>query len=172
MTKNYGQACPVAKSLELLGERWTLLVIRDLLKGEKRFQDLQETLVGVAPAVLSDRLKRLEAEGIVVRRLYSTRPRRAAYNLTARGRELGLVVGALAVWGSRHLRARSVMVHNDCSTPVDVVYFCPGCGERVERSSVHMHRKRALAAPRSARGRADRNQKPRRRLRGSAGGGV
>ena len=67
MPKRYGQPCPVAKSLELLGERWTLLVIRDLLSGPRRFQDLLASLEGIAPNVLSERLKVLETHGIVAR---------------------------------------------------------------------------------------------------------
>src|SRR5436309_13063224 len=101
MPKRYGQPCPVAKSLELLGERWTLLVIRDLLAGPRRFQDLLASLDGIAPNVLSERLKILEAHGIVAREFYSEHPPRAAYALTPRGRDLGTGVRALAVRCSR-----------------------------------------------------------------------
>src|SRR6185436_15633003 len=96
MPKQYGQACPVAKSLELVGERWTLLLVRDLLGGARRFQDLQASLPGIAPTLLSERLKVMEAHGIVARRFYSEHPPRAEYILTDRGRELGFVIGALA----------------------------------------------------------------------------
>ena len=96
MPKQYGQACPVAKSLELVGERWTLLLVRDLLGGARRFQDLQASLPGIAPTLLSDRLKVMETHGIVTRRFYSEHPPRAEYVLTNRGRELGFVIGALA----------------------------------------------------------------------------
>src|SRR2546423_15672111 len=102
MPKRYGQRCPVAKSLERLGERWTRLVIRDLLSGSRRFQDLETSLDGIAPNVLSERLKILEEHGIVAREFYSEHPPRAAYALTPRGRDLGMVVGALARWGARH----------------------------------------------------------------------
>src|SRR5690349_2389952 len=103
--KQYGQRCPVAKSLEFLGERWTLLIVRDLLRGAKKFQDFQESLAGVAPAVLSHRLKVLEDNGIVGRRLYSEHPPRAEYTLTERGLELRPVVRALAIFGAKHLDA-------------------------------------------------------------------
>ena len=89
MPKQYQQACPVAKSVELLGERWTLLVVRDLLSRPRRFGDLQESLPGIAPNVLSARLQTLEEHGIVTRRFYSEHPPRAEYLLTERGRELG-----------------------------------------------------------------------------------
>lgn len=97
------QSCPVARTLDIVGSRWTLLIIRDLLTGTMRFQDLQERLPGMAPNVLSDRLKTLEAHGLVRRDFYSDHPPRAAYALTDRGRELGVVVLALGRWGMRHL---------------------------------------------------------------------
>jgi DNA-binding HxlR family transcriptional regulator len=101
--KSLSQSCPVARALEIAGSRWTLLIIRDLLTGSMRFQDLQEHLPGIAPNVLSSRLKTLEAHGLVRREFYSDHPPRAAYELTDRGRELGVVVLALARWGVRHL---------------------------------------------------------------------
>jgi DNA-binding HxlR family transcriptional regulator len=98
-----GQSCPIARTLEIVGSRWTLLIIRDLLVGAMRFQDFQERLPGIAPNMLSSRLKTLEAYDLVHRKFYSDHPPRAAYELTDRGRELGVVVLALARWGVRHL---------------------------------------------------------------------
>jgi DNA-binding HxlR family transcriptional regulator len=140
MPKQYQQACPVAKSVELLGERWTLLVVRDLLSRPRRFGDLQESLPGIAPNVLSARLQTLEEHGIVTRRFYSEHPPRAEYLLTERGRELGVVVGALAVWGSRHLHRQTALVHTDCQTPLEVGYFCPLCHDKVGGSKVKLKR--------------------------------
>ena len=103
MPKRYGQSCPVAKTLELIGDRWTLLIVRDLLPGTRRFQDLLSSLSGIAPNILSDRLKLMEEHALVSRRLYSEHPPRAEYELTSKGKELGVIVGALAAWGSRHV---------------------------------------------------------------------
>jgi DNA-binding HxlR family transcriptional regulator len=128
--KKYGLACPVAKSLELVGERWTLLVVRDLLRGPAKFQDLRASL-GVAPGVLSERLKVLEDHAIIESALYSEHPPRAEYSLTERGRELRTVVGALAVWGSRHVHRKTALVHDACGTPVEVGYYCPHCDRRI-----------------------------------------
>lgn len=138
MPKRYGQRCPVAKSLEFLGERWTLLVIRDLLRSPQRFQDLQSSLEGIAPNVLSERLKILEDHGIVERQLYSQHPPRAAYALTPRGRELGVVIGALAAWGSKYLHRETALVHDDCDAPLQLGYYCPKCRRRVRGHSVHL----------------------------------
>jgi DNA-binding HxlR family transcriptional regulator len=140
MAKQYRQSCPVAKSVEVLGERWTLLIVRDLLSGPRRFQDLQRSLPGIAPNVLSARLQALEEHGVVTRRFYSEHPPRAEYILTARGRELGVVVGALAVWGSRHLHRQTALVHEDCETPLEVGYFCARCRGRVRGSRVRLAR--------------------------------
>ena len=133
--KEYGQPCPVAKSLEFLGERWTLLIVRDLLRGPKKFADFQASLSGVAPGVLSHRLKVLEENGIVERRIYSEHPPRAEYTITERGLALRPVVRALAIFGAKHLDAELVLVHDACETPVEMAYYCPSCDERISADS-------------------------------------
>ena len=151
MPKRYGQSCPVAKSLDVIGDRWTLLVVRDLLGGPRRFRDLQDSLAGIAPNLLSDRLKLMEDHGLLTRRLYSDRPPRAEYALTDRGRELGVVIGALAAWGSRHVHRATALVHAECRHPVDVGYFCGGCAARVRGGAVELRRRRSRAGRKTAR---------------------
>jgi DNA-binding HxlR family transcriptional regulator len=103
MAKSYKQLCPVARTLDVIGERWTILMLRDLfLRGPRRFQDFQESLPGIAPNTLSARLKRLEKDGIVARRMYNEHPPRPEYFLTPKGKELGPVLKSLRDWGSRH----------------------------------------------------------------------
>src|SRR6476660_67377 len=97
-----GQVCSIARSLELVGDRWTLLIVRDLVLGLSRFDELLTSL-GVASNVLTDRLNRLTEEGIVERVRYSERPERFEYRLTQKGRELGPVLLALMQWGDRHI---------------------------------------------------------------------
>jgi DNA-binding HxlR family transcriptional regulator len=97
-----GQICSIARTLGVVGDRWTLLVIRDVVLGNHRFDELLASL-GVASNVLSDRLNRLVAEGILERVRYSERPERFEYRLTAKGRELGVPLLALMQWGDRHL---------------------------------------------------------------------
>jgi DNA-binding HxlR family transcriptional regulator len=138
--KRYGQACPVAKSLELVGDRWTLLLVRDLLRGPRRFQDFQESLPGIPPNILSDRLKLMEEHGLVARRLYSEHPPRAEYALSDKGRELGMVVGALAAWGSRHVHRATKLVHAECGHPVELKYVCPRCAGGVRGATVELRR--------------------------------
>jgi len=104
MAKSYElRKCPVARTLDVIGERWTILLLRDLfLQGPRRFQDFQESLTGVAPNTLSARLKTLEAHGLVARRRYSEHPPRLEYYLTEEGKSLGPVLKALREWGQRH----------------------------------------------------------------------
>ena len=103
--KSYGiDDCPVARTLDLIGERWTILLLRDLLlHGPRRFQDFQASLPGVAPNTLSARLKAMEDSGLVSRELYNERPPRLEYVLTAKGKSLGPIVKAMREWGSKHL---------------------------------------------------------------------
>jgi DNA-binding HxlR family transcriptional regulator len=103
MDKSYGQNCPVALTLDMIGERWTILILRDLfLKGARRFQDFQESMPGLAPNTLSARLKVLESSGLITRRLYSDHPPRAEYFLTDKGKSLGPILKALRAWGLEH----------------------------------------------------------------------
>ncbi len=103
MSREYGFKCPVARALDVVGERWTLLILRDLFRfGPRRFRDLEESLEGIAPNTLSARLQGLEKRGIVASRLYSAHPPRAEYLLTDKGRALGPVLKALKTWGERH----------------------------------------------------------------------
>ena len=102
MTKVYGQRCPVARALDVIGERWSLLILRDLTKkGPLRFQEMEAGLPGVAPNTLSARLKALEAQGVIATRLYEHHPPRYEYFLTEKGQALGPVLKSLRAWGER-----------------------------------------------------------------------
>jgi DNA-binding HxlR family transcriptional regulator len=136
--------------LDLLGDRWTLLIVRDLLRGAGRFQELSESLAGIGPNLLSDRLKLLERHGVVRRRFYSDHPPRAEYLLTERGQELGVVIGALASWGARHAGSPFTPVHAVCGQPAEVVYRCPRCDEPLGRQDVELRRTDATVQPAGA----------------------
>jgi DNA-binding HxlR family transcriptional regulator len=100
MPSGYDQDCPVAKALDVVGEKWALLVLRDLFrKGPLRFHDLETGLEGVAPNTLSARLKTLEKQGVIGARLYEQHPPRFEYFLTDKGKALGPVLKALYKWG-------------------------------------------------------------------------
>ena len=104
MTGKKETDCPFSDALRLLGDRWVLLIIRDLfVDGCCRFSDFQKTIEDINPTTLSNRLKLLEREGLVERRIYSDRPPRAEYHLTEAGRDLKPVLVAMMDWGSKHI---------------------------------------------------------------------
>ena len=102
MTRSYAQRCPIAMTLDLIGERWTLLVIRELLFGRTKFKELIEQCPGIPTKILANRLKSLEAHALIERRVYSEHPLRASYHLTARGLSLAPVMEAIVRWGMDH----------------------------------------------------------------------
>ena len=97
-----GQNCSIARALEIVGERWTLLIVRDAFLGRRRFDEFQASL-GIARNVLTDRLGRLVDAGILERVRYSERPERYEYHLTPKGRELNIALAGLRQWGDKHL---------------------------------------------------------------------
>jgi DNA-binding HxlR family transcriptional regulator len=97
-----GQVCSIARALELVGERWTLLIVRDVALGHHRFDQLLDGL-GIASNVLTERLNRLVSEGVLERVPYSEHPQRFEYHLTKKGRDLGVALLALMQWGDHHL---------------------------------------------------------------------
>jgi len=103
MTDCKRSRCPVACTLDLLGDKWTLLVVRDLLLGRHTYKALQASPERIPTNILADRLKRLEREGILRKQLYQERPPRYTYHLTDKGRSLGPVLHAMLRWGSTHV---------------------------------------------------------------------
>jgi DNA-binding HxlR family transcriptional regulator len=100
-----GQNCSIARALEVVGERWTLLIVRDAFLGLRRFDEFQENL-GIARNVLTDRLNRLVEEGILERVRYSERPERYEYRLTQKGRDLHVGLAGLRQWGDKYRSAK------------------------------------------------------------------
>jgi DNA-binding HxlR family transcriptional regulator len=125
-------ATPLAAALESVGDRWTLQLVGALLEGPRRFGDLKEDLPGIAPNVLTQRLRRLEGEGLVLAQPYSERPERFVYELTAAGRELAGALRLLADWGARHRESGELPRHAACGTPVEARWWCPTCERAVD----------------------------------------
>jgi DNA-binding HxlR family transcriptional regulator len=123
---------PLADALMRVGDRWTLLIVQALLAGPRRFNELLEDIPGIAANILSQRLKRLEHEALVVSRPYSERPPRAAYELTAEGKELAGALRLLAQWGARHALPAEAPRHQACGTPLEARWYCPTCDHLVD----------------------------------------
>ena len=128
------QVCSVARTLEVIGDRWTMLVIRDAFHGIRRFEEFQERL-GIARNVLSSRLTRLVHEGVLEKHLYQDRPPRFEYRLTPKGVDLFSVMVSLMKWGDRHAPSPDgppvVVLHRGCGGEVDERLLCDRCGEPV-----------------------------------------
>lgn len=129
-----GQVCSIARSLEVIGERWTLLILRDAIVGTERFEDFQESL-GIASNVLTNRLRHLCDEGVLERVADTERPGRPKYVLTDKGRELGPVLFVLLKWGDRHYPAAGgpprLTLHTGCGGNVGSDLLCDRCGKQV-----------------------------------------
>ena len=132
MAQRETASSPLAEALARVGDRWTLQVVEALLDGPGRFGDLLEQLPGIAANILSERLKRLERDGLLVARPYSDRPPRAEYQLTAEGRDLAGALRLLAYWGAGHADPAQAPRHDACGTPVEARWYCPTCDRLVD----------------------------------------
>jgi DNA-binding HxlR family transcriptional regulator len=125
-------ASPLADALSRVGDRWTLLIVGALLDGPRRFNDLLDEVDGIAPNILTQRLRHLEREALVVAQPYSERPPRFVYELTAGGRELAGALRLLADWGARHADSAAPLRHSLCGTALEAHWWCPSCEIPVE----------------------------------------
>jgi DNA-binding HxlR family transcriptional regulator len=129
------------QALTAVGDRWTLLVVAALLDGPQRFGDLQEAVDGIATNVLTQRLRALQEEGLVVAEPYSARPARYSYELSAGGRELAGALRLLADWAARHRADVEPLRHSVCGSPLEATWYCPTCDvvEREAGTSEELH---------------------------------
>jgi DNA-binding HxlR family transcriptional regulator len=137
MTAPDHDSSPLAEALAKVGDRWTLLVVEALLAGPCRFNDLLSQIPGLAANILSERLKRLERDALLVARPYSHRPPRAAYELTAEGGELAGALRLLTQWGAGHADPAQAPRHSSCGTPVEARWYCPTCDRLVDLEPSH-----------------------------------
>jgi DNA-binding HxlR family transcriptional regulator len=119
-------------ALDRVGDRWSLLLVEALLAGPRRFGELGDEVAGIAPNILSDRLRRMERSGLLVATPYSRRPVRMEYALTADGRELAGALHLLSDWGARRGGVGEPLRHDVCGTPLEARWHCPTCDRFVE----------------------------------------
>jgi len=130
--------CSIAATLEIIGDRWTILILRDAFRGVRRFDEIQHDL-GIARNVLTDRLTKLVDHGVLTKRKYQDRPARYEYRLTPKGVDLSPALVALMRWGDKHIAgedAPTVLVHESCGTPLDQTFICWDCDTTVEPSAI------------------------------------
>ncbi len=135
-------SCSVAKTVAVVGERWTVLILREAFLGVRRFDHMQRDL-GIARNILSDRLGKLVEHAILEREQYSDRPARFEYRLTERGTELYPVIVSLMAWGDKHLPNRAgpavTLVHEPCGHEMTPQLTCPHCSAEVTARTVRPH---------------------------------
>jgi DNA-binding HxlR family transcriptional regulator len=129
---------PLESAVARVGDRWTMLIVEALLAGPRRFNELQEAVPGIAPNILSQRLKTLERDFLVTLEPYSERPPRFSYRLTDEGNDLAGALRLLGEWGARHLGAETPR-HDACGTPMEPRWFCPTCGIAVDDAQPEVH---------------------------------
>lgn len=142
------QPCSLARTLSVVGDRWTLVILRDCFLGVRRFDDFEARL-GITRHILSDRLKKLHDAGVLEKRPYQERPRREEYRLTAKGRDLYPVILSLVHWGDRHMadehgppiRHR----HRNCGQHTRAILTCSECGEELRPQDVEVEESPAWA---------------------------
>jgi DNA-binding HxlR family transcriptional regulator len=129
---------PLEEAVSRIGDRWTLLVVQSLLEGPLRFGELSERVAGIAPNVLTKRLRQLEGDGLVIAVPYSTRPVRLAYELTGPGRDLADALALLATWGARQSgRHDGEPHHHACGSVLETRLWCPTCERFVDGDEAH-----------------------------------
>jgi DNA-binding HxlR family transcriptional regulator len=136
--------CSVAQCLEVVGDWWTMLIVRDVFLGVRRFDQLQERL-GISRNILNQRLTGLVDQGVLEKVRYSDHPPRSEYRLTAKGRDLWPVLNAMRQWGDKHAAADGPplrIVHRACGHMTEAVLTCARCGERIGPRDV-----RAVSGP-------------------------
>ncbi len=146
--------CTVARTVELIGDSWTQMILREMFLGSRRFEDLKAR-TGAVPHVLSQRLKRLEAEAILERRAYSDRPPRHEYKLTAKGRDLWPIIVAMKQWGDTWLGGDGeppiTLTHTECGQVTRPRLVCSACGEPIRAVTSRAHISEDMQRERAAR---------------------
>lgn len=133
MKIQYNLPCNIAQTLNIIGDKWTLLILHRISSGCETYKDIQDGLDGIPTNLLSERLKTMEADELITRTLYQTHPPRYKYTLTEKGLDLSDVFNSLIIWGEKHLnKCFKELVHSGCKCKVEHRYYCPECDEYVD----------------------------------------
>lgn len=148
------QPCSIARTVSVVGDRWTLLILRDCFLGVRRFEEFQSRLE-ISKAIVSDRLRKLVAEGVLARREYSDRPRRFEYRLTEKGRDLYPILISMIAWGNRHMAGEAgapvLHYHRTCNHEFTATATCSCCGEALDPREVEVRPGPGFRDPRTRR---------------------
>lgn len=137
MKNQYELPCNIAQTLNIIGDKWTLLIVHEIMLGDKSYNELLNKLKGIASNLLSTRLKSLEEDGIIKGELYQAHPPRYKYTLTEKGRDLQDVFNSIILWGSRHLnKCYKKLVAKKSGHKVEIKYYLPETKELLNREEV------------------------------------
>ena len=140
MKKQYDIDCNIAQTLNLIGDKWTLLILHAVKVGFKTYKEIQENLTGIPTNLLSNRLKTLCEYDLLDCELYSKHPPRYQYNLTDKSNDLDDIYNALIIWGDHHLqKSFKCLNHKDCDGNVRIVYVCEKCGKELSKDELLVH---------------------------------
>ncbi|CUH91806.1 winged helix-turn-helix transcriptional regulator [Herbinix luporum] len=137
MKNLYNLPCSIAQALNIIGDKWTLLIIRQLMLGYDTYSSIQERLEGIPSNLLSNRLKALEQDGLITAKLYQSHPPRYRYLLTESGRDLSDVFNSIILWGEKNLqKCHKKLTHSDCGHKIELTYYCPKCNKTINREDI------------------------------------
>ncbi|WP_276929792.1 winged helix-turn-helix transcriptional regulator [Herbinix luporum] len=137
MKNLYNLPCSIAQALNIIGDKWTLLIFRQLMLGYDTYSSIQERLEGIPSNLLSNRLKALEQDGLITAKLYQSHPPRYRYLLTESGRDLSDVFNSIILWGEKNLqKCHKKLTHSDCGHKIELTYYCPKCNKTINREDI------------------------------------
>lgn len=140
MKRHYDFECNIAQTLNLIGEKWTLLILHSVKEGYDTYKKLQEAMPGIPTNLLSQRLRTLCEEGLLQTSLYQEHPPRYKYQLTDKSDDLDDIINAIILWGDKHLeKSYKCITHKDCEGKVHIAYVCDQCGELVSEEDLKVH---------------------------------
>lgn len=137
MKNQYNLPCNIAQTLNIIGDKWSLLILHQLFVGRETYKEIQDSLEGIPTNLLSTRLKTLEVDGLIKSVLYQEHPPRYKYVLTESGEDLSDVFKSLIMWGEKHLeKCYKRLIHEECGNRVEHQYYCPDCKKVVSSHEV------------------------------------
>lgn len=141
MKKQYDIDCNIAQTLNLVGDKWTLLILHAIKVGYTTYKELQENLPGIPTNLLSNRLKTLCEDDLLDCELYSKHPPRYQYSLTEKSQDLDDIYNAFIIWGDRHLdKSFKCLNHKDCDGHIHIAYVCDKCGKQLSKDELLVHK--------------------------------
>ncbi|MBH1940850.1 winged helix-turn-helix transcriptional regulator [Mobilitalea sibirica] len=148
MKTNYNLPCNIAQTLNIIGDKWTLLILRQLMQGHDTFKEILDNLEGIPSNLLSNRLKSLESDNLIVSELYQPHPPRYRYILTKSGEDLSDVFNSIILWGEKNLqKCYKQLTHSDCGNKIELQYYCPTCNRKVDRNEISVSGNNNKTAP-------------------------